>query len=83
MPFHLAPIDKQHPNRVALMYGPVVLVRSQASLQVPRSENLSRWLMREGKPLEFRAAGQSTGTFVPFYQLEREAPYLMYFDLKS
>ena len=25
----LAPIDEQHPHRVAVMYGPVVLVRDQ------------------------------------------------------
>jgi DUF1680 family protein len=83
MPFHLAPIDKQHPNRVALMYGSVVLVRRAAPLQVPKNENLSKWLRREGKHLELHAAGRSTETFVPFYQLEREAPYIMYFDLEG
>jgi DUF1680 family protein len=80
MPHYLEPIDKQHPNRVALMYGPVVLVRRQESLQMPSGADLAKWLARGGKPLEFRATGQSTGSFVPFYRLERDAPYVMYFD---
>ena len=83
MPHYLVPIDQQHPKRVALMYGPVVLVRRQEALQIASDGNLSKWLAREGKPLEFRVAGESTGTFVPFYRLEREAPYVMYFELEG
>jgi hypothetical protein len=80
MPNYLLPIDKQHPRRVALMHGPVVLVRTRDQLGIPADGNLSNWLAREGKPLAFRATGNSTGTFVPFYRVERDVAYDMYFD---
>ena len=83
IPNYLLPIDKQHPRRVALMHGPVVLVRTQDRLRIPKDGNLSKWLTREGKPLEFRAGEHSRGIFVPFYRVERDVPYDMYFDLES
>lgn len=75
------PVDKQHPNRVALMYGPVVLVRDQSPILVPKGSNVSAWISKSGKPLEFNAASQPLGTFVPFYQMGEGTPYNMYFDL--
>jgi hypothetical protein len=83
MPNYLLPIDKQHPQRVALMFGPVVLVRQRDFLRIPADGNLSKWLTRDGKPLEFRAGEHSRGIFVPFYRVERDVPYDMYFDLES
>jgi hypothetical protein len=79
---YLAPIDKQHPNRVAVMSGPVVLVRKQESLKIPDTKNLAQWLNRGGNPLKFRASSRSSSTFVPFFQVGLEEPYIMYFDLE-
>jgi hypothetical protein len=39
--------------------------------------------LENGKPLEFKAAGQPLGTLVPFYQVGEGTPYNMYFDLKA
>lgn len=80
---YLAPIDKQHPGRVALMYGPVVLVRHQEMSQIPDAKDLSHWLTRQGKGLEFAGAGRSVSTFVPFYRIGEGDPYTMYFDLAT
>ena len=79
----LAPIDKQHPNRVAITYGPVVLVRDQAPILIPKSPNPSGWIVRKGRSLEFDAGGQSHGPFLPFYKVGEGRPYNMYFDLKA
>jgi len=78
----LAPIDKQHPNRVAITYGPVVLVRDQAPILIPKSPNPSGWIVRKGRSLEFDAGGQSHGPFLPFYKVGEGRPYNMYFDLQ-
>ena len=76
-------VDKQHPNRVAVMYGPVVLVRNQSPILISKGENVASWILENGKPLEFKAAGQPLGTLVPFYQVGEGTPYNMYFDLKA
>jgi len=92
MQLRLAPIDKRHPQRVALMYGPVVLVQdgryTQRLTQVASEANLSKLIVREGKQLQFRVAAQRKslfmpewGTFVPFYQVRQGFPYRMYVDL--
>jgi DUF1680 family protein len=87
------PIDRQHPHRVALMYGPVVLVQdgryTREMSQLPIDPDLSKSIIGTGKLLEFRVAeGQARevyapprGTFMPFYQLGHGIPYRMYFDL--
>jgi uncharacterized protein len=81
----LAPVDVQHPKRVAIMRGPVVLVRREStSLAMSASEDIaSRLRPAGGAGLEFIAAGQPHGTFVPFYAVGENDPYNMYFDMKS
>jgi hypothetical protein len=83
MPFYLVPIDKQHPDRVAVMCGPIVLVRRQEEVELPSRRNLAELFARAEKPLEFQAVMRSKGTYAPFYELRQGEPYLMYFDLKS
>jgi len=78
-----APIDRQHPNRVALMYGPVVLVRQEAPLGAAANRDPSGWLARSGAGLEFEAKGQTPGAFVPFYKLRHNDSYCMYFDIPA
>lgn len=93
MRLRFVPSDRQHPHRVALTYGPVVLVQdgryTRDLNEAPRDQDLSEWIIRTGKLLEFRVAdGQPKGvsesprgTFMPFYQLGHGIPYRMYFDL--
>ena len=90
MRLRLVPIDKQHPQRVALMCGPVVLVQdgryTQRLTSVPGGGDLG--ITRVGDRLHFRVAAQPKsifrpewGAFVPFYEVGQGFPYRMYFDL--
>jgi hypothetical protein len=82
MPLALAPIDRQHPNRVAVTYGPVVLVRDDRPiLPLDRSDIASGFSPEGG--LEFRLNRQPAARMVPFYQMGYQQPYTMYFDWKS
>ena len=94
MRLRFVPIDRQHPRRVALMYGPVVLVQdgryTRGLTHVPADQELSKWIIPTGKPLEFRVAEQpggvfapTWGSFMPFYQVGQGIPYRMYFDLTA
>jgi hypothetical protein len=100
------PVDQQHPKRVAIMYGPVVLVQD-GSYTLPLSkgaagEDLSAQIVRvvdgpdhpqevvnDGSKLRFRITNSAPegvfspawGQFMPFYAVDREFPYRMYFDL--
>jgi DUF1680 family protein len=78
----LVPVDKQHPYRVAAVYGPVVLVREQEEIVFASPEDRSKWITPAGKQLEFGALARSRGKFVPFYRLGYGTPYCMYFDLQ-
>lgn len=92
MNLHLAPMP-DNPNRVALMYGPLVLAGELGSIekeepQVPvfvadREALLNTIKPIPGKPLTFRS--ESVGrprdvTFLPFYRMHGER-YSVYFDL--
>jgi DUF1680 family protein len=77
-----ASVDRQHPHRVAAVYGPVVLVRNQESVLVPSTNDASKWIATKSAGLEFTAENRSTAKFVPFYQIRARAGYTMYFDLE-
>ncbi len=77
------PIDEQHPHRVAITYGPVVLVRNQDPILTPQGNSVSEWIVARGQPLEFSAVNQPHGTFLPFYKVSKGTPYNMYFDLQG
>jgi hypothetical protein len=75
-PLRREPIDEQHPNTVALMWGPLMLVALDTPLEIPRS---SVSISHEGlkpaanSPMSFelpRAPG--TQRFVPFYRVQDE-----------
>jgi uncharacterized protein len=83
MQLRFVPVDRQHPNRVALMYGPVVLVREESPLAPPPAGDPSAWIARQGPELKFEAQKQKAGVFVPFYKIGHNASYCMYFDLPS
>jgi uncharacterized protein len=83
MKLAFAPVDRQHPHRVAAVYGPLVLVRDQETVVVPDVNDVSRWIVSKGTGLEFQAENRATAGFVPFYQLGAQTGYCMYFDLES
>jgi hypothetical protein len=83
MKLAFAPVDPQHPHRVAAVYGPVVLVRGPETMLVPNVNDISRWIVPKGDGLEFQAASRVTAGFVPFYKVRSRAGYCMYFDLES
>ena len=79
------PVDLQHPNRVAITYGPVVLVHEIDQLLAPGGRSAADMLQQTGRNLEFRTDKQrwSDTPFVPFYQPGYGEPYRMYFDLQA
>jgi DUF1680 family protein len=90
MRLRLVPIDKQHPQRVALMYGPVVLVQdgryTQRLTSVPGGQNGG--IARVGEGLQFRVPTHPEsifrpewGAFMPFYEIGQGQPYWVYLDL--
>jgi DUF1680 family protein len=65
-----APVDQQHPKRVALVYGPTVLVKRQKRLC---ADSLPRFSRPEQKPkFEMRPNGEDE--FVPFYSIGFHEP---------
>ncbi len=78
----LTPIDEQHPHRVAVMYGPVVLVRDESPSLNLSGYDLARSLIAGSQPLEFRSPGQPSGAFTPFYKVGKGTLYNMYFDVE-
>src|SRR5215472_10653529 len=84
-------IDRQHPHRVAIMYGPVVLAQDEACCRRPFSlapqTALVARLVKEGKSLRFRILNtvpeRHTRYLVPLYSLPPFWPYWMYFDLHA
>ena len=72
-------VDREHPGRVAVFYGPVVLVRSERA-RLPAGKQLSNVLTRTGPGLEFQESSTRMSRFTPFYKLAFGDLYEMYFD---
>jgi len=94
IPLHLRmePVDRQHPERVAIVRGPVVLTLDanyhDPAFQLPRhAEQLTTWLVPENEPSVFavkRPDGRAVRLkFRPFYAQPEDFPYRMYFDLNE
>jgi hypothetical protein len=75
-PLRLEPIDGEHPNTVAVMWGPLMLVALDSPLEIPRpSVSVSSQGLKPAAnaPMSFelpRAPG--TQRFVPFYRVQDE-----------
>jgi hypothetical protein len=82
MSLGLSPVDPQHPERVAVTYGPVVLVRNE-SPRLPPGGDLSAFTAGAGGSLVFTAPREPQGSFLPFYKVDGRTPYNMYFDLEG
>jgi len=78
MEMRMLPVDPQHPKRVALLYGPVVLMRQHRPV-LEIAKGLHEALSPGGAPLEFRSKGPDV--FVPFYRLKHRDTYDTYFDV--
>ncbi len=104
----MEPVDRQHPDRVAVVRGPVVLVLEGAyhdpNFRLPmRDEDLESWLVPEAGslprgvwsvgmpetdyPTIFRVEPPDKKPvrlrFRPFYEVEENYPYFMYFDRRA
>jgi len=86
----IMPIDPQHPKRVALLWGPVVLAQDEACCRRPLTLDPGvapeQRLVQEG-PLRFRildtAPERHTRFLEPFYAFPAFWPYWVYFDLEA
>jgi uncharacterized protein len=86
--FRRVPIDRWHPNRVAIVRGPVVYAQQIPHKNVvripPDDAALNDWLIPTDRPTVFRFKGQIEASqrddFLPFYQFEELERYRMYFD---
>ena len=72
-------IDPQHPNRVALVYGPVVMVLNDTPT-LALDADISKTFRMGDSSLEFELRGQPSKALVPFYKMGYQEPYSMYFD---
>jgi DUF1680 family protein len=88
MTFRRVPIDKWHPNRVAIMLGPVVYAQQVSHrhyTSIPwDDETLNKWMLQTNNPTTFQYQGQEQASqrddFMPFYQFAEMQTYRMYFD---
>ncbi len=78
--FRAIPVDERHPDTVAVMRGPVMLVAVDPPEKAEASAAaLARMDAVPGKPLEFDCRSSSGAVRMrPFYQVQRE-PYTTYF----
>ena len=87
--FRTEAVDRQHPDRVAILRGPVVFALDynyhDPNFELPKSDaELNHWLVADNAPAVFRVQrpdGRPVRLkFRPFYDFAEEFPYLMYFD---
>jgi DUF1680 family protein len=91
MALRTVPVDRQHPDRAAIMYGPVVLAQDEACCRRPfaiaPTTALNTRLIREGEGIRFRITNtvpeRHTRYLQPLYSVPGFWPYWIYFDLAS
>ena len=84
-------VDRQHPQRAALVCGPVVLAQDEACCRRPFSiapeTALETRLVREGRSLRFRITNtipeRHSRYLTPLYEFPENWPYWVYFDLRA
>jgi Uncharacterized protein conserved in bacteria len=90
-PLRAQSIDRQHPRRVAIVRGPVVLVMDdwvfETIPQLPDPKNIEKWLLPDQRAGVYRLKlpdGTRPGArFRPFYSIGEVTPYRMYHDLDA
>lgn len=85
-------VDRQHPRRVAVVRGPVVMVMDDWVFEdipkLPEPKDVTKWLVEDpGDPGTFRIVPPD-GTavqakFRPFFRVGEVVPYRMYHDLDA
>ena len=91
MSLRLEPVDTQHPDRAAILYGPVVLAQDEACCRRPFSlapaTALTTRLVKEGNGLRFRILNtvpeRHTRYLQPLYTVPAHWPHWIYFDLHA
>ena len=86
--FRLVPIDNWHPERVAVVRGPVVYAQQIPHKNVtrlpPDSDALNDWFIPTEDPTVFRFQGQIEASqrddFMPFYRFAELERYRLYHD---
>jgi hypothetical protein len=86
--FRRVPIDRWHPDRVAIVRGPVVYAQQiphKNAVRIPPDDAaLNDWLIPTDRPAVFRFKGQVEASqrddFQPFHQFAELERYRMYFD---
>ena len=89
MALHTLPVDRQHPDRVAVLYGPVVLAQDEACCRRPFAlepgARLESRLVCDSVPLRFNlvdtAPERHRRWLEPLYRFPGFWPYWVYFDL--
>ncbi len=87
----MVPVDRHHPRRVAIKFGPTVLGQDEACCRRPLDlapgAELSSRLVREGETLHFRildtAPERHSRWLQPFSEFPAYWPYWIYFDLDA
>jgi DUF1680 family protein len=87
----MVPIDPQHPRRVAVVRGPVVLVMDDWVFEeiprLPEPKDLDRWLVPDKQPGVFRIVPHDgkelQARFRPLYAVGEVTPYRIYYDLDA
>lgn len=80
--FRTEPVDEQHPETVALVRGPLMLVALDPKLKLPKGAITSSGALSPASynPQSFELpAGEGKLTFVPFYAVKEET-YTSYFE---
>jgi uncharacterized protein len=91
MGLRMVPVDAQHPRRVAVVRGPVVLVMDDWVFEeiprLPEPADVNKWLQPDERPGVFRIVppdGRKVDAkFRPFYAVGEVTPYRLYHDLDS
>lgn len=88
--FRRVPIDRWHPDRAAIVRGPVVYAQQVVHkhlVSLPRTdEELNDWLVPTERPTIFQYKGQEQSSqrddFKPLYEFNELETYRLYFDPK-
>ena len=89
LPLRFSAVDKWHPNRIAVVRGPVVIVQEgnahEPVFKLPETnEDLNKWFTPSTQPGYFRMEPPDGTTvraqFLPFYAAIESLAYRMYFD---
>jgi hypothetical protein len=91
MALRALPVDRQHPNRVAILYGPVVLAQDEACCRRPFAlqpgARLESGLKCDSVPLRFNLVDTTPERhrrwLEPLHRFPGFWPYWVYFDLTA